>query len=219
MKLYAGTTEEFRADARMHRIAEKLHEYTTQIGHRPAPSEVASWQNSLMALSMLVDQAELNDQSVILDYQLGNTSRRLDPMLTGHSPTSAENAVVVELKQWSDGSIAPSTANNCVELHVGNQVRRVLHPSIQVGDYQQWLLDNHEVCYETDAVALTAVSYLHNHQVDPNGESRARSFKLCGSAGETRSGECRFRPVRSTAERADSARNQSREYRSRDEEC
>ena len=85
MKLYAGTTEQFRADARMHRIAEKLRaEYTTQIGHRPAPSEVASWQNSLMALSMLVDQAELNDHGVILEYQLGNTSRRLDAMLTGH---------------------------------------------------------------------------------------------------------------------------------------
>jgi hypothetical protein len=41
MKLYAGTTEQFR----------------------PAPSEVATWQNSLMALSMLVDQAELNGSS------------------------------------------------------------------------------------------------------------------------------------------------------------
>ena len=66
MKLYAGTTEQFRADARMHRIAKKLlAEYTTQIGHRPAPSEVASWQNSLMALEMLVDQAELNDHGVM----------------------------------------------------------------------------------------------------------------------------------------------------------
>jgi hypothetical protein len=112
MKLYAGTMEQFRADARMHRIAEKLRaEYTTQIGHRPAPSEVASWQNSLMALSMLLDHAELNDHGVILEYQLGNTSRRLDAMLTGHSPTSAENAVVVEPKQWSDGSIGPSTAD------------------------------------------------------------------------------------------------------------
>src|SRR5688500_4221072 len=118
MKLYAGTSEQFRADARMHRIAEKRRaEYTTQIGHRPAPSEVASWQNSLMALSMLVDQAELNDHGVILEYQLGNTSRRLDAMLTGHSPTSAENAVVVELKQWSDGSIGPSTSSE--ERRVG----------------------------------------------------------------------------------------------------
>ncbi len=171
MKLYAGTTEQFRTDARMHRIAEKLRaEYTTQIGHRPAPSEVASWQNSLMALSMLVDQAELNDHGVILEYQLGNTSRRLDAMLTGHSPTSADNAVVVELKQWSNESIGPSIADNCVELYVGKQVRRVLHPSVQVGNYQQWLLDNHEIFYQTDAVALTAVSYLHNYQYQADGE-------------------------------------------------
>jgi hypothetical protein len=27
-----------------------------------------------------------------------------------------------------------------VELYVGKQVRRVLHPSVQVGGYQQWLL-------------------------------------------------------------------------------
>ena len=70
--------------------------------------------NSLMALPMLVDQAELNDHGVILEYQLGNTSRRLDAMLTGHSPTSVEKAVVVELKQWSDGSIGPSTAGGGV---------------------------------------------------------------------------------------------------------
>jgi hypothetical protein len=67
-----------------------------------------------MALSMLVDQAELNDHGVILEYLLGNTCRRLDAMLTGHSPTSAENAVVVELKQWSDGTIGPSTAGGTV---------------------------------------------------------------------------------------------------------
>jgi hypothetical protein len=53
----------------MHRIAEKLSvEYVAQIGHRPAPSEVAAWQNSLMALQLLLDQAELNDHGVILEY-------------------------------------------------------------------------------------------------------------------------------------------------------
>jgi hypothetical protein len=51
VKLYAGTTEQFRTDARMHRIAEKLRaEYTTQIGHKPAQSVYNAWQNSLMAL-------------------------------------------------------------------------------------------------------------------------------------------------------------------------
>ena len=172
MKLYAGTTEQFRADTQMHRIAEKLRaEYVAQIGHKPGPSEVASWQNSLMALSMLLHQAELNDHGVILEYQLGNTSRRLDAMLTGRSSSSAENAVVVELKQWSGtGAVMPSPAEHCVETFVGQRIRRVLHPSAQVGGYQQWLLDNHAVFYDTDAVALTAVSYLHNMQFEPDGE-------------------------------------------------
>jgi uncharacterized protein len=74
VKLYAGTTEQFRADTQMHRIAEKLRaEYMAQIGHKPGPSEVASWQNSLMALSMLLDQAELTDHGVILEYQSGSS--------------------------------------------------------------------------------------------------------------------------------------------------
>ena len=59
MKLYAGTTEQFRTDAQLHRIADKLRiEYVAPIGYKPGPGEVASWQNSLMALSMLLDQAE-----------------------------------------------------------------------------------------------------------------------------------------------------------------
>ncbi len=61
----------------------------------------------------------------------------------------------------------PTTAWSSI---VGKQVRRVLHPSVQVGGYQQWLLDNHSVFYETDAVALTAVSYLHNLHFEPDDE-------------------------------------------------
>jgi uncharacterized protein (DUF433 family) len=120
----------------MHRIAEKLRaEYTTQIGHRPAPSEVASWQNSLMALSMLVDQAELSDHGVILEYQLGNTSRRLDAMLTGHSPTSAENAVVVELKQLSDGCAltGPTVGHGLEAVAFDGRTRITTDRSIHAG--------------------------------------------------------------------------------------
>lgn len=53
MKLHPGTTEQVRADARMHRIVEKLRaERTTQIGHRPAPSEVASLASRLLTTGL-----------------------------------------------------------------------------------------------------------------------------------------------------------------------
>jgi hypothetical protein len=75
----------------MHRIAEKLRAaYTTQIGHRPAASEVASWQNSLMALSMLVDQAELNDHGVILEYQPPRSSRMIRPPSESYEPVGVK---------------------------------------------------------------------------------------------------------------------------------
>ena len=131
MKLYAGTTEQFRADTQMHRIAEKLRaEYVAQIGHKPGPSEVASWQNSLMALSMLLDQADPTDHGVIHEYQLGNTSRRLDAMLTGRSSSSAQNAVVVELKQWRDDSTGPSTAGTRSNVLVADISFSVIMPGI-----------------------------------------------------------------------------------------
>ncbi len=61
MKLYAGTTEQFPTVAQLHRIADKLRaEYIATIGYGPGPSEVASWQNSVIALSMLLDQGELH---------------------------------------------------------------------------------------------------------------------------------------------------------------
>lgn len=168
MKLYAGTTEQFMTDTQLHRIAEKLRtEYIAVIGHRPGAAEYASWQNSLQALALLINQAKLEDHGVILEYQLGNTSKRLDAMLTGRSSSSAQNAVVIELKQW--GETAPSPAEGCVETFVGQRIRRVLHPSVQVGGYQQWLVDNHSVFYE-DGIGLAAVSYLHNMQYEPAGE-------------------------------------------------
>jgi hypothetical protein len=168
MRLYAESTELFLTDARMHRIAEKMRgEYIAQIGYRPGAAEYAAWQNSLTSLALLISQADLDDHGIILEYQLGNTSKRLDALLTGHAPGKAENAVVVELKQW--GVTAPSNAEGCVETFVAQRLRPVPHPSVQVGLYEQWLMDNHTAFYE-DGIGLAGVSWLHNMQYDPSEE-------------------------------------------------
>ncbi|HUH17396.1 MAG TPA: DNA/RNA helicase domain-containing protein, partial [Methylomirabilota bacterium] len=75
--------------------------------------------------------------------------------------------MVVELKQW--GETAPSNADRCVETFVGGKLRPVPHPSVQVGQYEEWLLDNHTVFYE-DGVGLAGVAWLHNLQYDPAEE-------------------------------------------------
>src|SRR2546427_7119349 len=78
---------------------------------------------------------------LLLEYQLPLTSKRIDCMLTGENPESRDNAVIVELKQWEDAE--PSAAEDCVTVWVGQGMRDVLHPSRQVGNYQEYLEDCH----------------------------------------------------------------------------
>lgn len=160
MKLYAGTTEQFVQDAMQHRIAEKLaHEYVAEMGHKPGGAEYNAWQNSLTSLGWLIDHAKLHDHGIILEYQLPLSSLRLDAMLTGRSISQAQNAVIIELKQW--GQTQPSNVEGCVETFVGHNIRRVLHPSVQVGRYEQYLQDTHTAFYD-GGIGLAAVSYVHN---------------------------------------------------------
>lgn len=168
MKLYAATSEQFMTDAMQHRIADKLRvEYVAQLGFAPSPNEVRSWQNSLTSFALLVAQADLLDHGIILEYRLGNTSNRLDALVTGTSESSDANAVIVELKQW--GATGTSNAELCVETFVAGKLRPVLHPSVQVGRYELWLNDNHTVFYE-DGVGLAGVAWLHNLQYDAEEE-------------------------------------------------
>jgi DUF2075 family protein len=143
-----------------HRIAEKLaHEYVAEMGHKPGASEFNSWQNSLTSLGWLIDHAKVHDHGIILEYQLPLSSLRLDAMLTGRSTTQTQNAVIIELKQW--GQTQPSNVEGCVETFVGHNIRRVLHPSVQVGRYEQYLQDTHTAFYD-GGIGLAAVSYVHN---------------------------------------------------------
>jgi hypothetical protein len=101
MRLYAGTTREFVADATRNAIARRLENaFLSYFRYRPSPGEVRSWEESLSRLSMIVTSAHLDDHGVFLEYQLPQTSRRLDAMLTGLDGAQHENAVIVELKQW-----------------------------------------------------------------------------------------------------------------------
>lgn len=79
MRLYSGTTRSLNEDATHNRIAGKLSEsFFYHLGRHPGPSEVASWKNSLRAVSQVFTTADLMHQGVLLEMQLPNNARRLD---------------------------------------------------------------------------------------------------------------------------------------------
>lgn len=163
MRLWAGHSTHFVRDTTHNQIAEKLrtaffHHYR----YDPPPSEVNAWRNSLRAVATVFQEAALDDHGVMLEYRLPLSSKRLDCLVCGHDEGGTQRASIIELKQWDRCSEA--VGDKLVTTFVGGAERDVLHPSAQVGGYQQYLEDTHTAFYDgDDPIRLGACAYLHNY--------------------------------------------------------
>jgi uncharacterized protein len=168
-ELYWGTTSTFVEHTKQNEIADRLRTaFFDYYGWNPPESEVRSWRNSLKALSNAIELGVLLDHGLLLEYQLPLTSKRLDAMITGHDLDGRPAAVIVELKQWSD-DVQPSRVEDMVTVRYGKSLKEHLHPSAQVGQYQQYLADAHETFHDGN-VQLRACSYLHDFKHDYQSE-------------------------------------------------
>jgi hypothetical protein len=92
-------------------------------------------------MAFVLQEGSFLDHGVLLEYQLPLSSRRLDCMVTGTSLEGKPYSVIVELKQWSN--VESSNAEGCVTTWVAGSKKDILHPSRQVGQYEQYLRDMH----------------------------------------------------------------------------
>jgi len=177
MRLFAGTSQQFLQDTIQNQIAEKLRlAFFNYFRYYPAPGEMNSWRNSMRAVSQVFQYANLVDQGIILEYQLPLTSKRLDCLICGRDATAKDNAVIIELKQWTKCSEA--SGENEVLTWVGGN-REMLHPSIQVGQYKMYLEDTHTAFYEeSNPIILNACTYLHNYNFFSDDVLLSEKFKL-----------------------------------------
>jgi DUF2075 family protein len=165
MRLYAGPSTHFIRDTVHNQIAGKLQDsFFRYYGYKAPLAEVTSWQNSLRAMAQVFEEADLKDHGVLLEYQLPLASMRLDCMICGQDAAAADNAVIVELKQW--GACEAGEGDKVVTWLAGGH-RDVLHPSVQVGQYQQYLEDAHTAFHEApNPIRLSSCAYLHNYYLD-----------------------------------------------------
>src|SRR3989442_2428356 len=163
MRLYSGMSEDFIRDTARNRIAERLRDaFFAYYRYNPSPAEINSWRNSLRAMTDVLDIASLHDHGILLEYQLPLSSKRIDCIVCGRDDGELDQAVIVELKQWE--RCEPAEPDKVVLSCVGGRQRDVLHPSVQVGQYQQYLADTHSAFHEEPRpVRLSACSYLHNY--------------------------------------------------------
>jgi len=184
MRLYASTCERFYDDVDLDRISDDIAAaYTRELGRTPPEGERRSWRNSLLSLSGVCRQAGLDNQGIIVEYQLPQSSKRLDVLLTGADAAGTDRAEIIELKQWQQCEPADG---EYVVTWVAGRNRDVLHPSVQVGQYHAYLSDGQSAFHEGESpVQLGASAFLHNYELaaddpllDPKFYEELREFPV-----------------------------------------
>lgn len=161
MLVYASTKADFLDDVRSDIIDEKiLASFQRHLGHSTGQSEIASWRNSMLYMSRVLADDKIPDNSgVAIEYRLPQSKKRIDFILTGKAENQSENAIIIELKQWSNVKV--TSKDGVVKTFVGGGDREVTHPSYQAWTYAALLKDFNETVQDDD-IGLWPCAYLHN---------------------------------------------------------
>jgi DUF2075 family protein len=141
-----------------------LRRFKAVLGRSVGPAERRSWRESLgRVANILRDDGIPQNVGVGIEFQLPQSSKRIDVTLTGRDANASKQAVIVELKQWE--SAAATSKDAIVETFVGRARREVVHPSYQAWSYAT-LLEGFNTAVSDGGIAIRPCAYLHNYTSD-----------------------------------------------------
>ncbi len=163
MLIYNGTKQDFMHDTENDLLENKLYETIKRKMNRSTGlSELNSWRNSLKEMYITMNDAEIpNDAGVAIEYNIPQTSKRIDFMISGLNQENKGSVVIIELKQW-EKMTAVLNQDCIVETFVAKKDRRVPHPSYQAWSYAALIKDYNEFVQEKE-ITLHPCAYLHNY--------------------------------------------------------
>jgi DUF2075 family protein len=140
--------------------------FRSATGHGVGASEVQAWRHSLLEMAkVLVDDEIPADAGVAIEYQLPQSSKRIDFIVTGQDEKSRSKVVIVELKQWSTSRRSEKDAVIWARRGGSTGEREGPHPSYQAWSYAAYLEDFNAAVQEAE-LHLHPCAYLHNHPRD-----------------------------------------------------
>ena len=165
MIFYHGTLAQFKANVDSGRIADKIEDSFLAHGfHHNNPKEHVAYVNSLrVRRDVLCDKdAKMNQNlKIAIEFKVPNTSKRVDFLITGYDEAGEENAVVIELKQWTE--CEKTDLENLVYAYVAGRKRNLSHPSYQAYSYAQRIKNFNQTVQEKP-VNLYPCAYCHNYE-------------------------------------------------------
>lgn len=141
----------------LRKFQEVLHQTTGQ-------SEVRAFWNSMNFMSSVIDDRDIPDNAGIsIEYQLPQSGKRIDFIISGTNENDLPYVVIVELKQWSKAELTEK--DGIVKTILGGGLHETSHPSYQVWSYAA-LLEDFSVPIQEEKIILKPCAYLHNYEED-----------------------------------------------------
>lgn len=177
MLIYDGLKSDFMADTENDVLETKLYDTIKQKMNRSTGlSELNSWRNSLKEMYItLNDSAIPSDAGVAIEYNIPQTSKRVDFLISGYDDNNKGNVIIIELKQWEQLQ-AIEGHEAIVETYTGGANRRVVHPSYQAWSYAALIKDYNQYVQDED-VELHPCAYLHNYPRKDNDPLDAKQYE------------------------------------------
>lgn len=165
MIVYNGTKRDFIGDVNSNQIAGKILDEVRKKGLMAGQDkEFQAWENSLRYIGLVVDTPDLEDEvNIAIEYNIPQTDKRVDFIISGSDVSGGDHIVIVELKQWTDAEKVADNMRYSVRTWVANDYRIVCHPSYQAFSYSR-LISNFCEPVSTGEVSLHPCAYLHNFQ-------------------------------------------------------
>ncbi|MGQ0598245.1 hypothetical protein [Aquabacterium sp.] len=142
-------------------------------GHHVGPAEVRAWTSSLMHMAKVLHDDEIpDDAGVAIEYQVPQTAKRIDFLITGLDANHQPKVVIVELKQWSEARV--SEKDGIIWARRGGRAGETegAHPSYLAWSYAALLAD-FNATVQDEALALQPCAYraaLSSGSIDLQGQ-------------------------------------------------
>jgi len=166
MIVYSSSKSGFLSDMDSGDIENKILKLMeNKCGKKVGKNEVLSWKNSLpfMERALRGTHEVPDDAGISIEYNIPNSAKRVDFIISGQDANQNESVVIVELKQWT--SSEPTNMPSIVKVNFSHGISNALHPSYQAWSYARLIHDYNQVVQE-DRVFLSPCAYLHNYRND-----------------------------------------------------
>ncbi len=163
MLVYSGVKSEFLQSVEEDTIANKIRETILEkMGRKTPENEFRSWENSLKNMYIVMNDPQIpEDSGVAIEYNIPQTAKRVDFIISGYDSNNNPSVIIIELKQWDKLKAIPGM-DALVETFTGNALRQVVHPSYQAWSYAQ-LIKDYNSTVQDKQISIRPCAFLHNY--------------------------------------------------------